>query len=459
MPVLGGGPRLLFPNATGLSWIPGRRILFSETLTGMHMALSTAADNHSLTRHIYVPRHERGMAHFSQLSPDGKWVLVVEMDHNGDWLPCRVVPFDGRSEGRLAGPNGACTAAAWSPDGGWMYFSVAVGGAFHIWRQRWPAAGPEQITFGPTDEKGIAVAPDGHSLVTSIGMLQSTIWVHDMGGNREVSSDGFATSPAFSRDGRMLYWLREESAAAAEAELWAFNFSSGTSGPALPSVAMQSYNISADGKQVAFSVKNDSGISEIWLTPLDRLASPKRLISSHTDTPFFGSPGELIFRSVEKGASFIEKIKLTGEDRKRVLPSSIIFLYSVSPSGFWASARIPITGEPTSVAAAAVPLKGGPVVPICAGTGWVKWAPDGKFLYISEVSGSPPNRRTLALPISDGQELPDLPPGGIRSFEDGMALPGARIINEPDVAPGLNPFTYAYAKADVHRNLFRIPLP
>jgi hypothetical protein len=64
VPALGGEARLMLPNATGLSWIPGRRILFSEVLKGqgMHMALSTADDNRSGTRHIYIPRHERGMA-------------------------------------------------------------------------------------------------------------------------------------------------------------------------------------------------------------------------------------------------------------------------------------------------------------------------------------------------------------------------------------------------------------
>src|SRR4029077_12942402 len=105
-----------------LSWIPGGRILFSEVLTGMHMALATAADDRSGTRHIYVPRHERGMAHFSYLSPDGQWVLLVEMDHNGDWMPCRVVPFDGSTEGHQVGPPGRCTAAGWSPAGRGVFF-------------------------------------------------------------------------------------------------------------------------------------------------------------------------------------------------------------------------------------------------------------------------------------------------------------------------------------------------
>ena len=79
-------------------------------------------------------------------------------------------------------------------------------------------------------------------------------------------------------------------------------------------------------------------------------------------------------------------------------------------------------------------------------------------LYIGEVSGKKSNR-TLVLPIAPGKGLPKLPPGGIRSFEEGMALPGARVIDQSSVAPSLNPSTYAYTKPSVHRNLFRIQLP
>jgi Tol biopolymer transport system component len=96
---------------------------------------------------VYVPASENGMAHRSYPSPDGKWVLLAEMD--GPWLPCRLVPMDGSSPGQPVGPQGAaCTFAAWSPDGNWMYFSSSAGGAFHTWRQRFPQGTPEQITSG-----------------------------------------------------------------------------------------------------------------------------------------------------------------------------------------------------------------------------------------------------------------------------------------------------------------------
>ena len=156
---LGGEPKLLLANAAGLTWLDEKRLLFSEIRTGIHMGVVSALENRSGYRSIYFPRDERGMAHLSYASPDRKWALVVEMDPV--WQPCRVVPLDGSSPGWQVGPQGKCTAAAWSPDGKWMYFSVEVQNSRHLWRQRFPSGAPEQITSGATEEEGVAVAPDG----------------------------------------------------------------------------------------------------------------------------------------------------------------------------------------------------------------------------------------------------------------------------------------------------------
>src|SRR4029078_3720354 len=110
------------------------------------------------------------------------------MDLSGQ--PCRVVPLDGRSGGRQVGPQGPCTSAAWSPDGKWMYFGAEVDGAHHLWRQRFPAGQLERITSGPTEEEGIAMASDGRSLITSIGLHESALWIHDNEGDRPLSSEG-----------------------------------------------------------------------------------------------------------------------------------------------------------------------------------------------------------------------------------------------------------------------------
>jgi WD40-like Beta Propeller Repeat len=92
VPVLGGQPRLMLPNAVGLTWIDPSNILFSEILIGYHMAVATSNADRSDSRFVYVPPRERGMAHRSAISPDHKWVLAAEMN-NGGWLPCRLVSF------------------------------------------------------------------------------------------------------------------------------------------------------------------------------------------------------------------------------------------------------------------------------------------------------------------------------------------------------------------------------
>ena len=116
-------PEVWLANASGLSWIAEHQILFSALTNGLHMSLVASDEHRAAVRPIYAPSHEAGMVHRSALSPDGKWVLVVEME-NPVWQQCRVVPADGSRAGWRIGRAGQCTSAAWSPDGRWMSLLV-----------------------------------------------------------------------------------------------------------------------------------------------------------------------------------------------------------------------------------------------------------------------------------------------------------------------------------------------
>jgi Tol biopolymer transport system component len=101
--------------------------------------------------------------------------------------------MDGSSKGRPVGPPGAgCRFAAWSPDGKTMYLNSEAGGSYHIWRHVFPEGPATQITSGPTEEEGIAMTPEGHSLITSVGVRKSAAWVRDADGERQISLEGFA---------------------------------------------------------------------------------------------------------------------------------------------------------------------------------------------------------------------------------------------------------------------------
>jgi eukaryotic-like serine/threonine-protein kinase len=200
VPVLRGGPRSWLQNASGLSWVGPSQVLFSEIRGRNHFGIVTSADTRADPRELYFPVHQSAMAHRSSRSPDGQWVLIVEMDERGVFTPCRLIPWAGGSPVRLVGPApGRCTNAAWAPDGRWMYFTADTGEGFHVWRQRFPDGEPEQVTAGgTTEEEGLAVAADGGSLITSVGQQKRGVWIHDASGERQVSLEGYAFWPLFS---------------------------------------------------------------------------------------------------------------------------------------------------------------------------------------------------------------------------------------------------------------------
>jgi serine/threonine protein kinase/Tol biopolymer transport system component len=468
VPVTGGQPPTRFlPNASGLTWIADHQVLFSEIKSALHMGIVTAADSRAASRDIYIQPDQHAMAHYSYLSPDRRWVLVVEMNGaHAFTLPCRLVPFDGSSLGRQVGPRGTCLSAAWSPDGRWMYFAAVVGGSSHLWRQRFPDGEPEQITFGPNEEEGIAVAPDGRSVVTSIGMRRSAVWIHDASGERALVSEGYASAPRLSRDGtRVFYlfvrdwWLANTGWLSASADLRSVDLTTGKSDVLLSGQSITGYAISHDEKDVAFTTTNADGASQIWLAPLDR-RTPPRLIDGSGDQVSFGAPGELIFRSrPEPSKNELVRIRTDGTGRERIPTAPLADKGEVSPDGEWVIVHVSATGTGRPLERLAVPIRGGVPKRICVDC-TVAWSPDGKFFSVgSNLSNSPTlARRTLVIPLPTGKVLPDLPVGGIDPRDRAVRLPGAVAIEGGLISPGSDPSTYVFTRTDSPRNLFRIPL-
>jgi Tol biopolymer transport system component/tRNA A-37 threonylcarbamoyl transferase component Bud32 len=462
VPVLGGEPRLMLANASGLRWIGPDRLLFSEIKSGVHMALVTARESRAEERDVYVPPHERGMAHRSALSPDGKWVLLAEMDNSG-WLPCRVAPFDGSSSGRRIGPqSGACIDVAWSRDGKWMYFTSGGFGASHIWRQRLDGGAPERITSGATDEAGIAIAPDGQSLIASVGQTQSEIWFHDAAGERQISSQGFAVTPRLSADGKHIYYRLGVGDSDAEepqaGELWVCDLRSNHSERLLPGIVIGGYSVSPDSKRLLYAVAKPGRKSEIWLAALDGRFPPRQLSSGDDSNPWFTPDGDVIFRSSEGKTNYLYRMRGDGTGRQKLSESPILAISQVSPDGKWAVVWGTTPEEESPSTHTLFPTGGGAPVRLCDRC-TVEWAPDGKYFYIHLGGMDTGIARTYAIPLRRGSMIPPLPPAGVKSRDDLTSLPGVQVIDETVASPGTSPSTYVFTKTSVHRNLYRIPLP
>jgi Tol biopolymer transport system component len=461
----------MLPNASGLTWIGDQRVMFSEIARGMYMKIATAAESRGEERDVYrPPSSELSMAHRSYLSPDGKWVLVVEMDPQG-WLPCRLVPFDGSSTGKAVGPvPGKCTSAAWSPNGDWMYFSADSGNGFHIWRQRFATGEPEQITSFATEEEGIALAPDGRSLISSVGTEQSTVWIHEQGSDRQVTSEGYAYTPSVSPDGSKVYYLVRAGASRAfvRGELWVSDIASAHQERLLPGFLVTRYDVSSDGKRVVFATVDADGKSSVWLAPLDRRAAPRLLMPDKASRPFFGAGGTILFLGNEGDSSYLYEIQEDGTGKKKVVAAPIIYLMAVSPDGRWVVAWIAYRGEETTQALVAYPTGGGNEQLICTacrvsgpynpGGPMLSWSGDQKYLYFKSILQGM-SRNTLMIPLRAGEALPPLRSSGLQSDQDLVGLTGVQVIEEQDVFPGPSPSVYAFTRRATHRNLYRISIP
>ncbi len=461
VPVLGGEPRLMLANAAALSWIDEKNLLFSELGKGMHMSIVTAGENRSNSRAVYVPPRERGMAHRSAISPDHKWVLVAHMD-NGGWLPCLIVPFAGGSDGRVVGPkSGGCTYVAWSPDGAWMYFSSDAGGRFHIWRQRFPDGEPQQVTSGATEEEGIAISPDGHSLITSVGSVQSTVMLNDAKGERQISSESYAESPQFSPDGRSVFYLVPARGAGGHqftsGELFRVDLASGSNEHLLPGILMTGYALTPDGRQVVFSAADPQGHSRLWIADLDLRTSPKQFASSvEEDQPHFDESGNIFFRATEGGGNFLYRMKADGSDRQKVLPNTIFEFEAIAPDGRWAIATVASSRTPDATyETMAMPLSGGDPLHICPSYCTADWGNHGRifFIHLSDMGAA----KTALAPLASGEPVPRLPAEGVDPKGGAGTIQGMKIVDN-FIYLGPSAGQSLWLRQSVHRNLYRIPL-
>jgi hypothetical protein len=344
-----------------------------------------------------------------------------------------------------------------------MYLTAAAkADSYHLWRQRFPDGKPEQITSGPTEEEGITLAADGRSLITSMGLRQRTVSFHYANDERRVSLEGYAYKPSVSPDGKTLYYRVLKggtSPALGASELWMADTASGRNEPLLPGIAVTSYDLSQDGKRVVFSANDSSGKSRLWIAPTDRSGVPRKIPNAEGDMPFFLRPDEVVFHGIGENSNVAIRIRTDGTGKQVMAPVEVNELHGASPDGRFVAVWNQTGGGSGTMA---LPSDGGAAIPILAGSCFLRWQPDRRFLYVSVYTGmqsAGAYGRTYVIPVSPEKLFPPIPPGGFHTEDEIAKLPGVRVIEAADVYPGSTPGTYAYSRQTVQRNLYRVPLP
>jgi hypothetical protein len=230
---------------------------------------------------------------------------------------------------------------------------------------------------------------------------------------------------------------------------------------------MRDFDVSADGKLVAFTVRDENQNSQVWLASLERRFPLRRLSppGANEIRPIFGPNGEIFSMEYASNSTRpIHRVRPDGSGRERVRPDAEGLLQSASPDGEWITMRSSAPsdeGVRGRLPHDAYPVRGGAPVHVCQGCNAVRWAADGRFLYIAFAGmGTQIDAgKTVALPVPSGKHLPDLPASGVKTAAETAALPGATVIEQGNISPGKDPSTYAFTRVTAQRNLYRVPIP
>jgi hypothetical protein len=236
----------------------------------------------------------------------------------------------------------------------------------------------------------------------------------------------------------------------------AADLDSGRSEPVLPGISISTnFAVAPDGTRVVFEATDANGEPHAWIAPLDRSSPPKQIAGAIARSPNFAAGGRIYFQGNGGEDRFLYSVELDGGPPQKIsgpLPR-LMGLLGVSPRGEWRLSGI----SP----AIAQPVGGGTPIRICKFCS-AGWGPEGKYFYLRfRDIGEQGGGKTIVLGLAEGKDLPDLPPGGLKSAED---TKGLKVVAEIDMhgrsifAPGPNPSIYAYTRVTVQRNLYRIPL-
>jgi Tol biopolymer transport system component len=163
------------------------------------------------------------------------------------------------------------------------------------------------------------------------------VWIHDSSGDRQLSQEGYAFRPAMARDGEKVFYMIRRTVERSFwiGELWSEELKTGRRERVLPDFLVQYYDVSPDGKLVAFSARDAKGKPRIWIASTERRFPPRQLSPSdeaEEQRPFFGKSGDIFFmREEPSGARFVYRMKADGTGRGKAVTRPVQYLVNISP--------------------------------------------------------------------------------------------------------------------------------
>jgi Tol biopolymer transport system component len=259
-------------------------------------------------------------------------------------------------------------------------------------------------------------------------------------------------SQPFSPDARKLVYLVRQGAQPVRLDqrsgaLWMADLETGRRVALFPGFEVTSYDLSRDGQRIVFAALDDKDRSHVWLARLDGQLAPHQISSIEADSPRFGTDDDIFFRREEDTHPFLCRMREDGSGIQKAVAESILFFMSVSPDGAWLLARVP-PGPHAGSGVVAFSAQDGRAVPVCTDCE-ADWSPGGEFFVMRS------NGRSVVTPVTSAATLPSLPAGGLRIEAGAATFPAGDGFRYPR----RDASQYAYMKASIQRNIYRVPLP
>ena len=446
-------------------------MLFSEFKVGSHLGIAISDEGRGDKQDVYVPPLN-GMAHYSELSPDGSQVLIGEMggvvgtETAGDQIMtrCFVMPLAGGRRRAIGSERVPCIQLArWAPDGS-IYFVSGAPGNYQVWRESAEGEAPEPVTAGQSlalrglVPGGFALSPDGSTLTYSVGDTQESLWLRRSDGSeKQLTFEGDSRSPVVTADGRQAFYIAGARFRAGSIHVRRLDTDEDRLlAGGRPALAVWP---SPDGRQFVFRSREPDGRIQLWLGDTDNSAAPRLLSGgeSSVGSVVFGSDGSAVYfaRNAEGGMALWSLHLESGEAERISEPVPALSAVSISPDGQWLSVlRTDLTPRETWL----YPTKPG-LTPRPLYKSWrLEWSPGNRSFVVSNsgmisTAWSIPNPRGSVLPPAfEGEPTPPkLEQSGARK------VLVADFFVDPTPLP--EPFSIIYSHVEGHSNLFQIPLP
>ena len=183
------------------------------------------------------------------------------------------------------------------------------------------------------------------------------------------------------------------------------------------------------------------------------------MTESEGDSPRFDGAGSVFYRGVNRGASFVYRLREGGVP-KQVIERPVLFFSTVSPDGNWVVAKFPGAGAPAlgNQVTLAMPLAGGFPLRLCD-LCEVDWMPSGRALVarFDSRAGSSVTA-TIVVALEPGSAFPPLRKREIRTSLDLADLPAAREL-DGWVYPAGSGSSSVHMRTTTERNIYRVGVP